>query len=243
VSAIKKWSTVLVVILAISAMVLTVSCDGSKADGASSEASGKSEAKETAAAEEETAEAKETVAAEKETTAAAKTGNNIGDTGPAGGFIFYINPNSEADGWQYLEAAPSDIPGDANDYQIKWFSGDEDNRKTEGTATAIGSGMSNTEIIVNIQGEGSYAAKLCGDLTLNGFSDWFLPSKDELDLMYKNFQVNGIGSFGPDGSYTYWSSSGDGKISAWTQLFIDGKQKAYFGMNNGIRARAVRAFK
>jgi hypothetical protein len=120
---------------------------------------------------------------------------------------------------------------------IKWFSG-EDGIETGATATAIGTGVSNTEKIVSIQGEGSYAAKLCDDLTLNGFSDWFLPSKDELDLMYKNLHLKGIGSFGD----TYWSSSEGDVGRAWTQLFIDGSQKIYFGMNNGIRARAVRAF-
>ena len=221
---IKKWFIVAVVILAIASMIFVSGCSGSKADGASSEASVKSVAE-------------ETVAAEKETVATEKTGNNIGDTGPAGGFIFYINPNNEADGWHYLEAAPSDIPGDANDYQIKWFSGDK-GIETGATATTIGTGKSNTEKIVSIQGEGSYAAKLCDDLTLNGFSNWFLPSKDELDLMYKNLHLKGIGGFGD----TYWSSSEGGVGRAWTQLFIDGNQKIYFGMNNGIRVRAVRAY-
>ncbi len=36
---------------------------------------------------------------------------NIGDTGPAGGKIFYVNPTAASDGWTYLEAAPSDLPG------------------------------------------------------------------------------------------------------------------------------------
>ena len=31
-----------------------------------------------------------------------------GDVGPAGGYIFYVNPNSAKDGWRYLEAAPFD---------------------------------------------------------------------------------------------------------------------------------------
>ena len=35
-------------------------------------------------------------------------GYALGDTGPAGGFIFYENPNYAADGWRYLEAAPFD---------------------------------------------------------------------------------------------------------------------------------------
>ena len=34
-------------------------------------------------------------------------GYALGDIGPAGGYIFYENPNYAADGWRYLEAAPS----------------------------------------------------------------------------------------------------------------------------------------
>lgn len=49
---------------------------------------------------------------------------NIGDTGPAGGLIFYINPNYETDGWRYLEAAPGDqstgIEWDDGDWVSTW---------------------------------------------------------------------------------------------------------------------------
>ena len=40
-------------------------------------------------------------------------GYALGDTGPAGGLIFYENPNAAADGWRYLEAAPFDQSGGA----------------------------------------------------------------------------------------------------------------------------------
>jgi hypothetical protein len=117
-----------------------------------------------------------------ETTAASEKANyNIGDTGPAGGLIFYLNPNYKSDGWKYLEAAPNDSPGDNNNYFIPWNNGDF--VKTGATETAIGTGKANTQKIVDIQGNGSYAAKLCSDLTQGGYSDWFLPSKDELNLI------------------------------------------------------------
>ena len=47
----------------------------------------------------------------------------IGDIGPAGGYIFYINPDYDQDGWRYLEAAPGDFSGDNNDYRILWYNG------------------------------------------------------------------------------------------------------------------------
>ena len=166
----------------------------------------------------------------------AKPGYSIGDIGPAGGFIFYINPNYETDGWKYLEAATIDLPGDNNYYRIPWHNGNY--VVTGATATAIGTGMSNTHKIVGSQREGNYAAKLCDDLILNGYSDWFLPSKDELDLMYKNLQLKGIGGFE---QYYYWSSSEYDEIYAWYQYFASGGQNYYF-KDLDLRVRAVRAF-
>lgn len=84
------------------------------------------------------------------------------------------------------------------------------------TGTAIGQGETNTEKLVEAMGESAYseesgsyktenyAAKHCLKLEHNGYGDWFLPSKDELDLMYNNLKVNDFGSI--SGSY-YWSSS------------------------------------
>lgn len=80
-------------------------------------------------------------------------------------------------------------------------------------------GEANTEKIVAWFGEAGpfrkrvdYAAKLCGDLEVihNGilYDDWFLPSKDELDLMYKNLKLNKLRDFSRTG---YWSSSEDDK--------------------------------
>ena len=102
---------------------------------------------------------------------------NIGDTGPAGGLIFYVNPNYKTDGWYYLEAAPSD-----QSTGILWDYGRD--VATGATATVVGTGQANTQTIVKVLGAGSYAAQLCNDLAQGGYSDWFLPSKDELDLMY-----------------------------------------------------------
>ena len=76
--------------------------------------------------------------------------------------------------------------------------------ETGATGTAIGTGQANTTAIVTTQGAGSYAAQLCNDLTVGGYNDWFLPSKDELDLMYENLYLQEVGGFTDD---YYWSSS------------------------------------
>ena len=110
-----------------------------------------------------------------------------------------------------------------------------------GTSTAINTGMANTNAIVAGCGTAGIAARLCYDLALNTYTDWYLPSKDELNLMYVNLKTQGLGGFA---SNYYWSSSeyaGYETYCAWTQGFGDGYQ--YF-TNKGYTAyvRAVRAF-
>ena len=163
----------------------------------------------------------------------------VGNTGPAGGLIFY-DKGIYSDGWRYLEAAPSD-----QSTGIQWYNGYY--VLTGATGTAIGTGQSNTTAIVTIQGAGSYAAQLCNDLTVGGYSDWFLPSKDELDMMYEHLNCAGIGGFiGDWETYTfgiYHSSSEQDLKSAWYQVFPNGFQN---GGDKSIyhetRVRAVRAF-
>ena len=104
--------------------------------------------------------------------------------------------------------------------------------------TVIGTGDNNTNAIVNALGTGTYAARLCCDLDLNGYTDWFLPSKDELDLMYENLHLQGLGAFGSD---YYWSSSESSSGSAWLQRFYGGYQ-GDGGKDYWNRVRAVRAF-
>ena len=208
----------------------------------STSASTETAAAATTAFAEKTAEAETTEpsTAIPETTHSSVAGNvdyNITDTGPAGGFIFFVNPNYATDGWKYLEAAPGDFPGNKNDYNIQWYNGS--NVDTGATATAIGTGMPNTQKIINIQGEGSYAAKICFDLTQGGYSDWFLPSKDELNLMYENLYLKSFGSFKPDG---YWSSSEGVAGLAWVQYFDNGLQDSFSKVFGLLRVRAMRAF-
>lgn len=117
---------------------------------------------------------------------------------------------------------------------IQWYNGSY--VVTGATGTAIGIGQANTTAIVTIQGAGSYAVQLCDDLTVGGYNDWFLPSKDELDKLYTN--KGAIGGFAD--SY-YWSSSEFSAFFAWLQNFSSGYQ-SYDGKNFSWRVRAVRVF-
>jgi Protein of unknown function (DUF1566) len=115
---------------------------------------------------------------------------------------------------------------------------------TGATGTAVGTGQSNTTTIVTQQGPGTYAASTCNNLVLNGYSDWFLPSKDELNLMYINLASQGLGSFSVSGNW-YWSSSEFSWNGAWVQRFSNGFQQDVWKTETGppaVHVRAIRAF-
>ncbi|MCX6534882.1 MAG: DUF1566 domain-containing protein [Actinobacteria bacterium] len=80
------------------------------------------------------------------------------------------------------------------------------------------------------------AADLADDLVLGDQSDWFLPSKDELNQMY--IQQTAIGGFSSD---YYWSSSEDAGYFAWDQYFRNGSQNYYYKYTTSY-VRPVRAF-
>ena len=121
---------------------------------------------------------------------------------------------------------------------IHWYNGSYYNA-TGATATAIGTGNANTNTIVASHGAGSYAAKLCADLVLNTYSDWYLPSKDELNLMYVNLKTQGLGGFNT--SIYYWSSSEGNTNYSWCQSLNLGGQ-LYFDKGYTLYVRAVRSF-
>jgi hypothetical protein len=76
-----------------------------------------------------------------------------------------------------------------------------------GTSTAIGTGQSNTNYILSGCSQSGIAAKICDNLILNGFSDWYLPSKEELEKLYQNLQANAIGNFNSVLSSSWYFSS------------------------------------
>jgi hypothetical protein len=105
-------------------------------------------------------------------------------------------------------------------------------------STAVGTGAINSASIMAGCTQRPIAASVCADLVLNGYSDWYLPSLGELQLMYSNLHTQGIGGFTND---YYWSSSQDGANYAWRVFFDNGN--AYTGIKDRSRqVRAVRAF-
>jgi len=85
-----------------------------------------------------------------------------------------------------------------------------------------------------------WAAQACDAYTLNGFSDWFLPSRDELHYVYGNLHMNGLGNFRDD---WYWTSTAYGahttQVNFWLENFSNGSQD--YG-TNPHRVRPIRQF-
>jgi hypothetical protein len=155
----------------------------------------------------------------------------IGDDGPAGGIVFYVTD----EGLHGLEAAPENLA--VSKGGCAGF--------THGDEVVIGTGASNTHQISIGCWYVNTAAKAADIYSLGTYSDWFLPSRDELILLLdngpKDFRSGGLHS----GSYFISSSQFD------TSLQYVSKWDSFSGrLSSGTRlskdtmsvSRAIRAF-
>jgi hypothetical protein len=155
-----------------------------------------------------------------------------------GGKVAYIlvsgDPGYDPNTPHGLIAATSDQSDQL--IRIKWDKGTY--TITGATGTAIGTGLSNTNKIIVSQGEPaiSYAAGLARAYKGGGYTDWYLPSKDELEKLSYTREI--IGGFV---NYYYWSSSEVNLSKAWFQTFFSGKQETSVKGEPAI-VRAIRSF-
>jgi hypothetical protein len=162
--------------------------------------------------------------------------HHIGDT-YAGGIIFYLDSSGE----HGLVAAASDQSASA-----QWGCNSTDTSAINYDFSApgvIADGATNTDSIVSTSCASiGTSARICHDLVLNGYSDWFLPSFWELMQMENNLykHVPSLGNFSTD---DYWSSTENSDVYAWIFIFND-LYGAYgtTAKTNRCHVRAARAF-
>ena len=106
------------------------------------------------------------------------------------------------------------------------------------TYTSFGSGPGNTDRILLYCSQPGIAASICSNYSEGGYTDWFLPSSDELNLMYVNLQLGGFVVFYPE---WYWSSSEYSSDRAWSRNFENGSYGQGIKTNH-YRVRPVRIF-
>ena len=156
----------------------------------------------------------------------------IGDTYQGGKIACIFQPGNSgyiAGETHGIIVAPKSIPFGEG---IMWCN----RRYTKTGATDSGTGNVNTDKIVKTQGNGNYAAYLCFNLRFKGFKDWYLPSREELGILFLNRKL--IGDFIRS---DYWSSTEENAESAWYQDFYDGKVNSK-DKEETLMIRAIRKF-
>ena len=166
----------------------------------------------------------------------------LGNTGPGGGKVFYVQTPTAAAPWRYMEAAPNTWSGGTADPELKWCSETSafvpnlltGERATVQTSEAIGAGYANTQKM--LRGCTFGAANAAAAYNGGGKSDWHVPSKDELNQL--DLQRANVGGFV---EADYWSSTELLTNSAWNQFFNFGWQNGS-DKNFTYYVRPVRAF-
>ena len=175
----------------------------------------------------------------------------IGDYGPGGGIVFYYSEEGfdvyESDGsvtrCNYLEVSKTEV-ATVSWCSMKYFDGACCGINTN---TGLGFGKTNTYKIINSKHSGGVvsstncAAKVCAEYstTQTAKGDWFLPSKDELNLLYKNLGPRILAT--ATGTF-HLSSSERSSDLVWDQKFSDGQQGYKTSKSDIDSVRAIRAF-
>lgn len=172
----------------------------------------------------------------------------VGDAGPAGGIVFY-DKGSYSEGWRYAEAAQTDLAS------FEW--GCANSAITNPQSAAIGKGFFNSGAVLNFHdglinfytnpivcsnlNNGTVVAKEALGYELNGYKGWFLPSENELALLYTNLHQQSLGNFT---NAIYWSSTENDATTVKTIDFANGQNVASLKVPapNTIKVRCIRYF-
>ena len=154
----------------------------------------------------------------------------VGDKGPAGGIVVSITSN----GIHGIEASPTDLPS-----MVGWSGSAYCNLNVIAPATAVGTGKANTDAIIAAceTGTAAYNAK---NYSLNGYTDWYLPSYDELKILFHNQSILPVFC---SHNIWYWSAS-DHYGAHWNALALPCSTTSQWDVNKGVGfpVRAIRDF-
>ena len=164
----------------------------------------------------------------------------VGDTGPGGGIVFYVDRFGE---YTFLDFGYLEVSASHADTSRTWAQASKQTSSVSGASgKGLGRGYQNTIDIVE-QGNTSAttcAAKYSSEFTDQGISDWYLPSLGELGLLRTNIQL------GIDGesfwNAQYWSSTQYTNANAYAQDFVTGTVATPSKATN-LRTRPIRRFK
>ena len=160
----------------------------------------------------------------------------IGDVGPGAGIVFY-DAGKEQSWGRFLEAAPARWNGERKDPLVPWCWWDDVYADIpDARGKDYGDGRANTAAIIKA-GSSSLAGTMAHSYAGGHKTDWFLPSKLELNALYKERTI--VGGFTED---FYWSSSQVNKRVAWYQSFAGEGFKKSGETSRQMRIRPVRAF-
>ena len=147
------------------------------------------------------------------------------------GIVFYVDETGE----HGLVVASEDLVGLYN-----WGCNLQNISGADGVA--IGSGSQNTIDIVADCNEVNTAALASSNIVIQDYTDWYLPSKDELLKMFSNIgQGSEIGNVGGFSDSWYWSSSESNELNAWALGFDNGDMENAYKISK-LRVRVIRAF-
>lgn len=169
-----------------------------------------------------------------------------------GGIIFWL----DAIGEHGLIASNADLNKGQG---IQWRNGASGNRVTNAKGDGIGSGETNTRIIISQQTidnqKGSFAALQASNFQVLAdgltpcktpiakdaicYGGWYLPSAFELQLMHSNLRLSNLSSFAPE---YYWSSTEADVANAWMINFSTGELVASNKANTLGQVRAIAHF-
>jgi hypothetical protein len=175
------------------------------------------------------------------------TAYKVGDVGPAGGYIIYVNPNYTKGSWKYLEVTEEDLI--VNGVSKFAYGGSGTIIGGNATSITIGAGDANTKAIVDVLGtSGNYAALVCSNYFVEKdgkkYTGWYLPNSGELALVYnlKTSSPSLETTWATDG--IYWTSSEITDMDNEAAIIdFNTSSTAYYIDDNKNNTYAVRAIR